>query len=110
MGGCVVVATDRGPPGFLFGSYWSLDCRLKPMPVYCVEVPGLPPLSVSCVGCSGDALQLALREQGLANFRVERRSKDGRQWWFQVNFKPGSIDPATTEELTRLVSVDLIED
>jgi hypothetical protein len=41
---------------------------------------------------------------------VERRSKDGRQWWFQVNFKPGSIDPATTEELTRLVSVDLIED
>jgi hypothetical protein len=55
-------------------------------------------------------LQLALREQGLDNFRVERRSKDGRQWWFQANFKPGTIDPATTGGLTRLVSVDLIED
>jgi hypothetical protein len=72
------------------------------MPVYSVEVPGLPPLSVTCAGCSGDALQLALREQG--------RSKDGRQWWFQANFKPGTIDPATTGGLTRLVSVDLIED
>ena len=80
------------------------------MPVYCVEVPGLPPVSVTCAGCSGDALQLALREQGLDNFRVERRSKDGRQWWFQANFKPGTIDPATHGGLTRLVSVDLIED
>lgn len=88
----------------------SLSCRLKPVPLYCVEVPGLPPLSVSCAGCSGDALQLALREQGLENFRVERRSKDGRQWWFKATFEPGSIDPATSEGLTRLVSVDLVED
>lgn len=88
----------------------SLSCRLKPVPLYCVEVPGLPPLSVSCAGCSGDALQLALQKQGLENFRVERRSKDGRQWWFQATFEPGSIDPATSEGLTRLVSVDLVED
>lgn len=80
------------------------------MPVYCVEVPGLPPLSVTCGGCSGDALQLALQEHGLDSFRVERRSKDGRQWWFQAHFKPGTIDPATTAGLTRLVSVDQVKD
>jgi len=80
------------------------------MPVYCVEVPGLPPVSVTCAGCSGDALQMALREQRLHDFRVERRSKDGRQWWFQANFKPGINGLSGTGGLTRLVSVKLIKD
>ncbi len=79
------------------------------MPQYCIQVPGMPPLFVRCAGCSGDALQMALRPQGLACFRVERRSKGGHQWWFAATFKPGSIDPAVTEELTLSVSVDRIE-
>jgi uncharacterized protein YqjF (DUF2071 family) len=80
------------------------------MPVYRLEVPGLTPLTVSCVGCSGDALQLALREHGLVSFRVERRSKDGRNWWFQANFKPDTIQPADIEGLTKLIQVSCVED
>lgn len=52
---------------------------------------------------------MALRPKGLAGFRVDRRAQGGDQWWFQAKFKPGSIDPSTTEELTLQVSVDRIE-
>lgn len=80
------------------------------MPNYRVAVPGLADVSVSCSGCSGDALSLALTELGLSSFTVDRRSRDGRQWFFQATFKAGAIAPPNSGPTTRLVSVDRIND
>ena len=61
------------------------------MPTYRVVVAGLEDVQVNVPGCSGDALSLALGPLGLSNFKVDRRSQDGRQWVFQATFKPGGV-------------------
>ena len=61
------------------------------MPTYRVAAAGLEAMQVNVPGCSGDALSLALGPLGLSDFMVERRSQDGRQWFFQATFKPGGI-------------------
>lgn len=80
------------------------------VPTYRVAVAGLEVVQVNVPGCSGDALSLALGPLGLSNFKVERRSRDGRQWFFQVTFKPGGVEPAVAGPATRLVRVDRIDD
>lgn len=80
------------------------------MPTYRVAVAGLADVDVHCPGCSGDALSLALRELGLCSFKVDRRSKDGRQWFFQATFKAGASEPPDAGPVTRLVSVNRIDD
>jgi hypothetical protein len=80
------------------------------MPTYRVVVGGLEDVQVNVPGCSGDALSLALGPLGLSNFKVDRRSQDGRQWVFQATFKPGGVEPPAAGLVTRLVSVDRIDD
>lgn len=63
------------------------------IPTYRVAVAGLADVHISCPGCSGDALSLALRELGLCSFKVDRRSQNGRQWFFQATFKASAIEP-----------------
>jgi hypothetical protein len=41
---------------------------------------------------------------------VDRRSADGRTWWFQATFQAGALDPATTTALTLPVIVTRLED
>lgn len=79
------------------------------MPTYRVAVAGLEDVQVNVPGCSGDALSLALGPLGLSNFKVDRRSQDGRQWVFQATFKPGGVEPPAAGLVTRLVSVDRID-
>jgi len=80
------------------------------MTSYRVNVSGLPEVCLSCPGCSGDALKLAMDELGLESFRVERRSDDGRSWWFQATFKAGAIESPVSGPVTRLASVDRLDD
>jgi hypothetical protein len=80
------------------------------MPSYRVAVEGLSDLHISCHGCSGDALSLALTDLGLCSFKVDRRSQDGRQWFFHATFKAGSIDLPEAGSVTRLARVDRIND
>jgi hypothetical protein len=80
------------------------------MPTYCVAASGLVPIRVNVPGCSGDALSFALGPLGLSDFKVERRSPNGRQWFFQATFKPGAIEPMAAGLATRMVSVDRIHD
>ena len=39
---------------------------------------------VECIGCHGDALTLALSNTSVAHWKVNRRSPDGRSWFFDV--------------------------
>ena len=39
---------------------------------------------VECSGCSGDALLLALKEEKIDYWKVNRKSPDGRDWFFEV--------------------------
>jgi len=80
------------------------------MPTYRVAVEGLPDVHISCPGCSGDALGLGLKSLGLCSFKVDRRSRDGREWSFQATFKAGSIAPPDAGPVTRLARVDRIND
>lgn len=78
------------------------------MSIYRVAASGLPEVEISCSGCSGDALTLALAEEGLQSFRVDRRSADGLQWCFQATFKPGALQPPDAGTITRMVTVERI--
>lgn len=80
------------------------------MPVYSIETSGLKTLVQRSTGCSGYALQLALGERGLSSFRVDRRSADGRTWWFQATFQAGALDPACATAVTQPVTVTRLED
>lgn len=39
---------------------------------------------VECSGCSGDALNLALQGERIDQWKVNRRSPDGKDWFFDV--------------------------
>jgi hypothetical protein len=80
------------------------------MPRYQVTAEGLEDVWVSCPGCSGDALSLALKDRDLQGFKVHRRSGDGRQWWFDVTFGPGQPGAGGEGSGTRVVSVSRIDD
>ena len=82
------------------------------MPRFQITAEGLEKLRVTCPGCSGDALVLALRNREMQSYEVLRRSDDGRQWWFQVTFKPGGGGTGASEDssVTKVVSVYRIED
>ena len=80
------------------------------MPTYCIAAAGLETMQVNVPGCSGDALSQALGPLVLSDFKVERRSQDGRQWFFQATFKPGCLEPQAAGLVTRLVSVHRILD
>jgi len=60
------------------------------MPTYRVAAAGLEAMQVNVPGCSGDALSLALGPLALSDFKVERRSQDGRQWVFRQSSSPAA--------------------
>ena len=72
------------------------------MPTYQIQAEGLADMQVTCPGCSGEALVLALRHREMQSFQTLRRSDDGRQWWFQVTLKPGGAEDSA---VIRVVSV-----
>ena len=80
------------------------------MPDYQITAEGLEVLRVTCPGCTGDALTLALGDRGMQSFKVQRRSVEGRQWWFQVTLKPAAAGVRDDSALTRVVSVCRIDD
>jgi len=80
------------------------------MSKYQITAEGLEELRVNCPGCSGDALVLALRNREMQGYEVLRRSDDGRQWWFQVTFRPGGTVASEDSSVTKVVSVYRIED
>ena len=45
---------------------------------------------VECSGCSGDALLLALQEVQIDSWKVNRKSPDGRDWFFDVTISGAS--------------------
>jgi hypothetical protein len=71
---------------------------------------GLEGLRVTCPGCSGDALVLALIDRDMRSDKVHRRSDDGRNWWFQVTFGPEGTGANEDRSVTKVFSVYRIED
>ena len=51
---------------------------------YRISAEGFNTSEVDCTGCSGDALQLALATHPIRHWKVNRRSPDGRKWFFDV--------------------------
>ena len=51
---------------------------------YRISAEGFDTSEVDCTGCSGDALQLALATHPIRHWKVNRRSPDGRKWFFDV--------------------------
>ena len=51
---------------------------------YRISAEGFDTSDVDCTGCSGDALQLALATHPMRHWKVNRRSPDGRKWFFDV--------------------------
>jgi len=45
---------------------------------------------VECSGCSGDALLLALQDEQIDCWTVNRKSPDGRDWFFDVTIAGAS--------------------
>ena len=45
---------------------------------------------VECSGCSGDALLLALQDEQIDCWKVNRKSLDGRDWFFDVTIAGAS--------------------
>ena len=80
------------------------------MPDYQITAEGLEVFRVTCPGCTGDALTLALGDRGMQSFKVQRRSVEGRQWWFQVTFKPEMPGASEDNSVTKVVSVYRIDD
>ncbi|CAK6691163.1 hypothetical protein BBFGKLBO_00968 [Synechococcus sp. CBW1107] len=80
------------------------------MPSYRITAEGLEELQVTCSGCSGDALVLALKDQEMRSYKVKRRSDDCRQWWFQVTLGPAGTGASEDRSVTKEFSVYRIED
>ena len=49
-----------------------------------VSAPEFASKQVECSGCSGDALLLALKDEQIDGWKVNRKSPDGRDWFFDV--------------------------
>jgi len=49
-----------------------------------VSAPEFTSKQVECSGCSGDALLLALKDEQIDGWKVNRKSPDGRDWFFDV--------------------------
>ena len=47
-------------------------------------------IQVECSGCSGDALLLALRDEQIDGWKVNRKSPDGWEWFFDVTISGAS--------------------
>jgi hypothetical protein len=61
-----------------------------------ISADGFPTQQLECSGCSGDALTLALADTAVQQWKVNRRSPDGRSWFFDVTLQ-NMPDGATTE-------------
>ena len=61
-----------------------------------ISADGFPTQQLECSGCSGDALTLALTNTPVQQWKVNRRSPDGRSWFFDVTLH-NAADGATTE-------------
>ena len=50
-----------------------------------VSAAGFTTKKVECNGCSGDALTLALNGEKVDSWKVNRRSPNGKDWFFDVS-------------------------
>ena len=50
-----------------------------------VSAAGFTTKQVESTGCSGDALTLALNGEKVDSWKVNRRSPDGKDWFFDVS-------------------------
>ena len=57
---------------------------------YQVTADGFASRDVDCPGCSGDALTMALHGEPVEQWKVNRRSPDGRDWFFDVTISGAS--------------------
>ena len=55
-----------------------------------VSAQDFAPKQVECSGCSGDALLLALQDEQIDSWKVNRKSPDGRDWFFDVTISGAS--------------------
>ena len=55
-----------------------------------VSASEFPSKTVECSGCSGDALLLALKDEQIDGWKVNRKSPDGRDWFFDVTISGAS--------------------
>lgn len=69
------------------------------MPRYQVTADGFASREVDCPGCSGDALTMALRDETVDQWKVNRRSPDGLDWFFDVTIA-GSSRPFRVHRLS----------
>jgi hypothetical protein len=51
---------------------------------FLVSAKDFLPQEVECEGCSGDALILALKDAEIRHWKVNRRSSNGQDWFFDV--------------------------
>ena len=52
--------------------------------LFVISAAGFAAQQVECAGCSGDALSLALAGEPVDQWKVSRRSADGKDWFFDV--------------------------
>ena len=66
------------------------QCSSMMKRLFQVSAPEFASKQVECSGCSGDALLLALKDEQIDGWKVNRKSPNGRDWFFDVTISGAS--------------------
>ena len=81
---------NRCPIGSCFKTPQSPPLHIQDQKTVSVSASEFESKQVECSGCSGDALLLALQEVQIDSWKVNRKSPDGRDWFFDVTISGAS--------------------